>query len=370
MKRRIYLEENVSGGKKMYDVIIVGGGPAGATLARLLGETRKVLILEQRDLEAAPGGFEKCCGGLLAPDAQEMLARFGLGLPRDVLASPQLFAVRAIDLVSGKERFYPRNYLNVQREAFDRWLISLLPSKVEVRWGAQFLDFNIVDDGTEVSFLWKGKREKVTGRLLVGADGAQSRVRRKLIDIPPAGIYVAVQQCHAASKALPYYTAVFDPAVTDFYGWMIPKDDRLLVGAAIPSGPDVLSRFELLLQKLQAYGFDFSGSGRRQGTLLLRPRGQGILHRGTTQVILIGEAAGWISPSSAEGISYAFRSALALSRALEQGCQGALGRYRRLTKGLGLNLLGKRAKSPAMYWPFLRRLAMGSGLLSIDITEG
>ncbi|HPZ23000.1 MAG TPA: FAD-binding protein [Bacillota bacterium] len=353
----------------MYDVIIVGGGPAGSTLARLLGDKMKVLIIDQRDLEAAPGGFEKCCGGLLAPDAQEMLARFGLGLPKPVLASPQLFAVRAIDLATGQERFYPRNYLNVKREAFDRWLISLLSPQVERRWRAQFLDFRIVAAGVEVSFLWQGKRHKATGRLLVGADGAQSRVRRKLAGIPSSGLYVAVQQSYAASRALPYYTAVFDPAVTDFYGWMIPKDDMLLVGAAIPAGPDVLSRFERLAQKLQDCGFAFSDSGPRQGTLLLRPRSRGTLYRGTEQVILIGEAAGWISPSSAEGISYAFRSALALCRALEQGFEGALGRYRRFSKGLGLDILGKRAKSPAMYWPFLRRLAMGSGLLSIDIIE-
>lgn len=353
----------------MYDVIIVGGGPSGATLARLLGDRMKVLILDQRDLVATPGSFEKSCGGLLAPDAQVMLARFGLGLPKEVLANPQLFAVRAIDLISGQERYYPRNYLNVKREAFDRWLISLLPPGVEGRWGAQFLDFRKGEEGVEVSFLWQGKERKATGRMLVGADGAQSRVRRKLGARPSAGLYVAVQQSFAVNKALPYYTAVFDPAITDFYAWMIPKDDKLLVGAAIPAGPNVLSRFELLLKKLGDNGFDLGSSVRRQGTSLLRPMGHDTLYMGTDQVILIGEAAGWISPSSAEGISYAFRSALALSQALEQGHEGAFERYRHLSRPLRINILGKRAKGPAMYWPFLRRLAMGSGLLSIDIIE-
>ncbi len=353
----------------MYDVIIVGGGPAGATLARLLGDRMKVLILDQRDLVATPGSLEKCCGGLLAPDAQVMLARFGLGLPKAVLASPQLFAVRAIDLATGQERFYPRNYINVKRESFDRWLISLLPPGVEGRWGAQFLDFRRDEKGVEVSFLWQGKEKNATGRILVGADGAQSGVRRKLGHSPSAGLYVAVQQSFAVSKALPYYTAVFDPAITDFYSWMIPKDDKLLVGAAIPAGPNVLSRFELLLKKLGNHGFDLGCSVRRQGTSLLRPMGHGTLYGGENQVVLIGEAAGWISPSSAEGISYAFRSALVLSQALEQGHEGAFGRYRCLSKSLKFNILGKRAKSPAMYWPPLRRLAMGSGLMSIDIIQ-
>ncbi|MDD4658628.1 MAG: FAD-binding protein [Eubacteriales bacterium] len=354
----------------MYDVIIVGGGPAGSTLARLLGGKMKVLILDQRDLgKPFAGGFEKCCGGLLAPDAQEMLARFGLGLPKTVLAGPQLFAVRCIDLVSGQQRYYPRHYINVKREAFDRWLVSLLPPQVETRWGANFLGFSQVSEVVEVSYLHAGQRQKARTQLLVGADGALSRVRRGLGPSSAPRSYVAVQEWFEVSEPLPYFTAAFDPAITDFYAWMIPKDQMLLVGAAIPASTDVLARFELLKTKLLAQGFDLGNSARRRGTSLLRPLASRGLVRGAGQVALIGEAAGWISPSSAEGISYAFRSALALAKSLEKGCEGALSRYRRLTRGLELNIWGKTAKSPAMYWPLLRRLAMGSGLLSIKIVD-
>src|SRR5690554_3059608 len=95
-------------GITMYDLVIVGGGPAGATLARLLGNEHRILILDRRDLgQPFSGGQEKCCGGLLAPDAQSMLAGFGLGLPSSVLVGPQLFTVRTMDLAAGRERYYP-----------------------------------------------------------------------------------------------------------------------------------------------------------------------------------------------------------------------------------------------------------------------
>ncbi len=354
----------------MYDVIIIGGGPAGSTLARLLGDKLKVLILDQRDLgRSFAGGFEKCCGGLLAPDAQEMLARFGLGLPKSVLTGPQLFAVRTIDLVSGQQRYYPRNYINVSREAFDRWLVSLLPQQVDSLWDANFLGFSQVSEAVEVSYIHGGQRQKALSRILVGADGALSRVRAGLGPDSKPRSYVALQEWFEVSEPMPYFSAVFDPAITDFYAWMIPKDQMLLVGAAIPAGTNVLARFELFKQKLQGQGFDLGNSVRRRGTSLLRPLAGHGLSRGAGQVVLIGEAAGWVSPSSAEGISYAFRSALALARALDKGCEGVLRRYRRLTRGLGLNILGKTAKCPPMYWPLLRRLAMGSGLLSIEIVE-
>ena len=59
--------------EKIFDVVIIGLGPAGSTLARLVNG-QEVLCLDKKTF--LPGGFEKPCGGLLAPDAQKALARF------------------------------------------------------------------------------------------------------------------------------------------------------------------------------------------------------------------------------------------------------------------------------------------------------
>lgn len=79
----------------MYDIVIVGAGPAGSTLARLIGDKYKVLLIDKQDLlNQNPKNFiNKCCGGLLAPDAQKIIAKLGLGIPKDILVDPQLFAV-------------------------------------------------------------------------------------------------------------------------------------------------------------------------------------------------------------------------------------------------------------------------------------
>lgn len=68
----------------MYDIAIVGSGPAGANLARLIGDKYRVLLIDKRDLENEnPKNLSnKCCGGLLAPDAQKMIAKLGLGIPK------------------------------------------------------------------------------------------------------------------------------------------------------------------------------------------------------------------------------------------------------------------------------------------------
>ena len=71
----------------MYNIAIIGAGPAGATLARLLADRYKVLLVDKRRLTTDSDGKSsvKCCGGLLAPDAQGMLSKMGLGLPKSVL---------------------------------------------------------------------------------------------------------------------------------------------------------------------------------------------------------------------------------------------------------------------------------------------
>ena len=94
-----------------YGVVIVGAGPAGATLARLLaGSGRRILLVDQRRLAVDPGHGEvvvgKCCGGLLAPDAQAMMSRLALGLPCELLGGPQLFAVHAMDLIRGHRVYH------------------------------------------------------------------------------------------------------------------------------------------------------------------------------------------------------------------------------------------------------------------------
>jgi flavin-dependent dehydrogenase len=82
---------------------------------------------------------------------------------------------------------------------------------------------------------------------------------------------------------------------------------------------------------------------------------------------LLGEAGGWISPSSAEGISYAFRTAMILAEVLNKSLINFQERYRHKTAPLRRNIFIKNMKSHFIYDSLLRHIVMKSGLDSMRI---
>ena len=164
---------------------------------------------------------------------------------------------------------------------------------------------------------------------------------------------------------MPYFTAIFDKKTTDFYSWIIPKDNFIILGTALKPNDNPIEKFNHLKMKLSNSGFDFSKKIKTEGSYILRPKRSKNLFLGRENIALVGEAAGAISPSSAEGISYALKSSQYLAMSLNQGTDEFLDRYKKNCFDIKLNLFCKNFKSPVMYNSILRNLVMKSGILSI-----
>ncbi len=355
-----------------YDVTIIGAGPAGSTLARLLSEKYKVLLVDKRSLEdfESTNSCEKCCGGLLAPDAQKVLAKLGLGVPKEVLTGPQPFTVKTIDFDNDLERFYQRHYINIDRERFDSWLVSLIPSHVQCRFSCHYHSFE--DEGDLLKLrLRNGDGEfLVKTKVLVGADGAISRVRNQAFaSAPQPEKYGSIQEWFHTDSKVPYFMSIFDQSITDFYSWAIQKENMLILGTAVPAENGVKEKFEKLKLKMKEKGYNLSAPFKRRGTLIFRPTKTNQINLGNSKVALVGEAAGFISPSSAEGISYALRSAISLAESLNSDFDNFSKLYKRRSKSLKRNIVLKNLKSIVMYTPFLRKLVMKSRYLAMEVSE-
>ncbi len=354
----------------MYDVAIIGAGPAGSTLARLIGEKYRVLLIDKRQLIDLPESFSsrKCCGGLLAPDAQRMLSKLGLGLPKSVLEEPQLFVVRAIDMQQRLEGYYQRHYINMNRQKFDSWLLSMVPSDVDIRLGCQLKSYTSENNYSSLKLIQNNKTYLEKSRIIVGADGAISKVRAKSLPnhlLPRK--YFAIQEWAQLDSNLPYFSSFFDPEITDYYCWTIPKGNHMIIGAALRPKEKTSEKFKLLKKKLRENGFKFGKTVLKEGAYILRPLRIQQLTTGTKGIALIGEAAGWISPSSAEGLSYAFRSALILAEAMRATLHDFEKRYYQKARALRRNIFIKNLKSHFIFNPRIRKAVMKSGLQSMQV---
>ena len=348
-----------------YDIIVVGAGPGGANFARLIDSNKyNILLVDGSD------DHDKVCGGLLSPDAQDILARYDVCLPKDILVSPQLFSVRTIDLGNGESKHYRRSYLNVDRKKLDDFFRSLVPDSVR-KIKARCKKVTKTEDGYELEL---SNGEKATCKYAIGADGAGGNVRLSLYRNKKLHKYVAIQQWFNAGETNPYYSCIFDNETSSGCSWIFFKDGKMIFGGAFDI-KNCRDAFEEQKKKLTLGGFvgesSFSTPQKTEACLVSRPKlGKGIFI-GNHGAFLLGEAAGFISPSSFEGISYALSSGEALADAFNKydvNSPRKIGRnYRKNTRKLKRKINLRCIKRPFMYNGLLRSLVMKSGLTAIKI---
>ncbi|MEM8573859.1 MAG: geranylgeranyl diphosphate reductase [Pseudomonadota bacterium] len=294
---------------KTYDVVVVGGGPAGATAAyELVRSGRSVLLLDR-------AGRIKPCGGAIPPV-----------LMRDFDIPDHLLVARAegarIFAPSAKRVDMPieKGFVGmVDREVFDEWLRNRAVLAGAERLNATFETLSRDEDGTSiVNYVTKEENEvkgdatkgAVRARSVIGADGALSHVARQAVPgahrVPYVFAYheIVRTQQKAAGEAYDenrcdiYYQGKFSP---DFYAWVFPHGDTASIGTGSANKGFSLRDAVSALRKVT--GFEVAETVRKEGAPIpLKPLKRWDNGR---DVLLAGDAAGVVAPASGEGIFYA-----------------------------------------------------------------
>jgi geranylgeranyl reductase family protein len=279
----------------MYDVVVVGAGPAGSSAALAAARAgARVLLLDRSDFPR-----DKPCGDGIAPQALDALRDLGLDAAYGFTPIPVL----RLDAPGGAsaDRVMPRPAFVIPREVFDARLVG-----AAVEAGVSLARHTVRrisarHDGVSV--------DGIDARVLIGADGASSTVRR-LLHIPanpPGHLAIAIRGYAPmpAGEPLRQHIAIARdhwPA----YAWLFPiGDGRCNVGyGEMLTGAPVSRRH--LLQRLARLLPEVEGVTRLRAHHLPLSTHRPVPGRG--RVLLAGDALSLINPFTGEGIFYAVLS--------------------------------------------------------------
>lgn len=311
-----------------FDVAVIGGGPSGATAANDLASSgHSVLLLDK-------AGRIKPCGGAVPP---KLVREFGI--PGSLLEAKVTLARmiapsgRSVDMDIG-------GWVGmVNRGIFDEWLRERAAQNGAERRTGTFQGLSRDDEAGPIVRYddASGQPQKVRAKMVIGADGAASRVTRD--EIPGAGEVKKVFAYHEIVRSPTQPEEGFDPqrcdvyyqgrCSPDFYGWVFPHGAETSVGMGTAVKGHSLRNSVSILR--EASGLGNAETVRTEGA----PIPLKALKRwdNGSDVIVAGDAAGAVAPASGEGIYYAMLSgrlaAEAVAECLETGKVRALRRARR-----------------------------------------
>ena len=291
-----------------FDVVVVGGGPAGATAAHTLAQRGLSVMLLDR------AGRIKPCGGAIPPRLIKDYA-----IPDHLLVAKAKSARMIAPSDHKVDIPIDNGFVGmVDRAEFDEWLRERAASAGAVRRIGTFDKLSRDADGVSVvhyqarerSQRGEGTPAQVRARSIIGADGAKSQVARQAgVDGAKDTQYVfAYHEIVKAPAIKPagydgtrcdvYYQGQLSP---DFYGWVFPHGDTLSIGTGSADKGFSLRHAVGLLR--DAAGLGHAEVLRREGAPLpMKPLKRWDNGR---DVVLAGDAAGVVAPASGEGIYYA-----------------------------------------------------------------
>ncbi len=288
-----------------YDVVVIGGGPSGATAAEDLARAgRKVALIDR-------AGRIKPCGGAIPP---RLIKDF------DIPDSQIVARVNTARMISPTSRAVDIPIENgfvgmVDREHFDEFLRERAAKAGATRYTGTFQRIERDEEGKHVVYRDKetGETRRLTTRLIIGADGARSAVAKAEVPggekIPYVIAYHEILK--APEKGVDCINGAYDPkrcdviydgrVSPDFYGWVFPHGGSVSVGMG--TGVEGIDLKKATADLRVSSGLTDCETIRREGAPIpLRPMDKWDNDR---DVILAGDAAGVVAPSSGEGIYYA-----------------------------------------------------------------
>jgi geranylgeranyl reductase family protein len=301
-----------------FDVLVVGGGPAGSTLARVLRQCGMAVCV----LDKAQFPRQKVCAGWVTPAVMQELEIDLEAYGREYVLQP-IHSFRTGQIGQQPvQSDYPGEPVSfgIRRTEFDNFLLR--------RCGAELMLGQALDSLKRENGGWL-VNESIRANLVVGAGGHFCPVARNMGGLASSEIAVAAQEIEFEMS--PEQKAVcpvegdipelfFTPDLKG-YGWVFRKGDYLNIGLGREDKHKLTGHVKRFCEELQAAGRipqELPEKFRGHAYLLYHHARRRLLDDG---ILLVGDAAGLAYPQSGEGIRPAVESALLAAQAIVD-CDG------------------------------------------------
>jgi geranylgeranyl reductase family protein len=289
-----------------YDTVIVGGGPAGSSLGYMLGKKgKKVAIVDKASFPR-----HKLCGGLMAHKARFVYEKM-LGKSIDDIFVEKTDRVRFFMKDRHFSSFNTQILDLIDRVSFDNYLID----HFKEAGGTVYENSMIKPNSITANTVTLASGELIEFKVLVGADGALSQVRKLIDPNYQTNCFCFEAFVPAEKNTEPNDVCIYFNYIRNGYAWKFPAAHGAMmygIGGETSWVKDTRSAFAKFLED---YGVA-DKVGPWQGAFL--PIGNYVRepYSRTMPLILVGDAAGLANAITGEGLYYAAASGLFASRAI------------------------------------------------------
>jgi menaquinone-9 beta-reductase len=300
--------------RELWDIVVVGGGPAGLAVAIVAAEQGlSVIVIERRDCSP-----DKACGEGVLPPGVKALERLGVADRFDRSTSYPFAGIRFIqEDGSSAESQMPVSGLGIRRTL----LVDALARRAE-ELGAVLQHrcsvIRVEANANAHEAVAHTTNGKIFGRLAVAADGLHSQLRKASgLDAPPSRRRRLALRQHYKIRPWTNFVevylddkgeAVVTPVSDESVGINFVWEDGVIEQPKIPV---LKGRFPALIARLGDAPpiSSIRGAG---------PMARGATRRNSDRMVLVGDAAGFVDSISGDGLSIAFNSALILGKHLPE----------------------------------------------------
>jgi geranylgeranyl reductase family protein len=285
----------------LWDVAVIGGGPAGLSAAYASASLgARTIVLER----AEHPRYKTCGGGLIGQS---------LGVAEPRITVPARDKVNAITFTRNGRRGFTRRsdrpiLTMVRRDDFDlAWYEAATDAGATVRQNAQVR--GIAQDADSATVTLTDGTE-ITARVVIGAEGSAAISSRHVgvtLDQQDLGLEVELAATEDDRREWRGRVLLDWGPFPGAYGWVFPKDDELTVGVIMTKGHGAETK-RYLADFVDRLGLTNRPIVRDSGHLTRCRRPDSPVRKG--RVIVAGDAAGLLEPWTREGISYALRSGM------------------------------------------------------------